>query len=83
MIMVAELDEERTLPDVGRNSLELESLEARPAEEGSVCRGEFSEVLGDVLVGVATAGCSSLGDLGDGVLADGLVCGPVDLLAVL
>lgn len=83
--VVAELDEEGVLADVGGEALELEGLEAGPAEEVGVGGGELAEVLCEVFVGVADGGGGGLLDAGElacGVLADGLVGWPVCLLAV-
>ena len=79
-----ELDEERRLAHVGGHALELERLEAGPAEEGRVLRGEAPEELGDVLVRVVSAERLLLrrGHLGGGVLADRLVRWPVLFLAL-
>ena len=82
VVVVAQLDDERVLADVGGDALELEGLEAGPTKEGGVGGCKFPEGLGDVLVGIAT-GSSRGFHLRLSVLADGSVRGPVDLLAVL
>ena len=78
-----ELDEERRLAYVGGHALELESLEARPAEESRVLGGEAAEELGDVLVRVLSTEGLLLrrGYLRHGVLADRLMRWPVLFLA--
>ena len=60
---------------VGGYALELESLEAGPAEESGVLGGEAAEKLGDIFVRVVGADGLLLcrGHLLRGVLADGLV----------
>ena len=73
MIMEAQFDKQCVLPNVGGDALELEGLEACPAEEGGVSRCELAEVLRQLLVAVATGGGASLGYLSSSVLADGLV----------
>ena len=80
----AELDEERRLAHVGGHALELEGLEAGPAEKGRVLGGEAPEQLCDVLVRVISAERLLLcgGHLRHGVLADRLVRRPVLLLAL-
>ncbi len=82
VVVVAQLDDEGVLADVGGDALELEGLEAGPTKEGGVGGCKFPEGLGNVLVGIAT-GSSRGFHLRLSVLADGSVRGPVDLLAVL
>lgn len=47
---VVELDEEGVLADVGGHALQLEGLEACPAEERRVCGGKLAEAFDDVVV---------------------------------
>ncbi len=79
-----ELDEERRLAHVGGHALELEGLEARPAEEGRVLGSEAAEQLCDVLVRVISAERLLLrrGHLRHRVLADRFVGWPVLFLAL-
>lgn len=81
--VISELDEEAVLADVGGHALELECLEAGPAEEGRVGGGELAEVLDEILIRVRGAHGLLLcaGELGSSMLADGLVRGPMRLLA--
>ena len=83
VVVVAQLDDERVLADVGGDALELEGLEAGPTKEGGVGGCKFPEGLGNVLVGIATGSSRGLLHLRLSVFADGSVRGPVDLLAVL
>ena len=77
-----ELDEERRLAHIGRYTLELECLEARPAQEGRMLRCEAAQELGDILIGVLSAKRLLLrSQLRSSVLADCLVCRPVPFLA--
>lgn len=81
MVPVRQIDQKRILPDVSGDFLKLERLEAGPAKERCVCRGELAEVLGEMLVpgiGMAFGGRK----LVDGVLADDLMGGPVRFLAI-
>ena len=72
--VVVELDEEGVVADVGGHALELEGLEAGPAEEAGVCGHVFAETLDEaVVVYHARAGLFGGRDLGDGVLADRLM----------
>lgn len=75
VVLVVELDKERVLANIGRDALELESLETSPSKESVVGRGELAKILCNVLIGVAVGGgiCRDLLDLSSGVLADGLV----------
>ena len=61
------------MPDIGWYPLQLESLEARPAEEGRVCGDEFAEALDETLVVHAGTGLLRGRDLRRGVLADRLM----------
>ena len=54
---MAQLDQDRVLPRVGRETFYLQGLVPDPSEERVVRRGEFAEALGDVFV-VMTAGAS-------------------------
>lgn len=58
VVMVAQIDKQRALADVGWNALELESLESSPAEECGVCGSKLAEVLREVLVGVSRRSCA-------------------------
>ena len=60
MVMVTQVNEQRVLPNIGRNALELQSLEASPAQQRRMRRGELAEVLREVLV------CSWGGSGGEG-----------------
>lgn len=46
VVVETQLNEEGTLPHVGGHALELEGLEAGPAEKIGVGRGEFAKILG-------------------------------------
>lgn len=50
VVMVTQVNEQRVLPNVGRNALELQSLEASPAQQRRMGRCELAEVLREVLV---------------------------------
>ncbi len=81
---VVEFDQEGVLADVRGHPLELERLEAGPAEKGGVCGHKLPEALDEAVV--HSAGARLLfrrRDLRDGVLADGLVRWPVGFLAFL
>lgn len=83
-VAVVEFDQEGVLADIGGHPLELERLEAGPAEKRGVAGHELPEALDEALV--HRAGARLLfrrRDLRDGVLADGLVGWPVRFLAVL
>ena len=80
--MVAELDEERVLADVGGHAIELEPLEACPAEKGGVRGDVFAEALDEAFVVDAGTRLLRGRDLRRGMLADGLVRWPVRLLTV-
>jgi len=84
LIVVRKFNEERVLTNVGRDALELESLEARPSQQSLMGRSELAEVLGEVFgITGSSSVCSSLLDLSGGVLADSPVCRPMVLLAIL
>ena len=56
MVVVAQVDEERVLPNVGGNAFQLESLKASPSKERRVCGGKFAKVLRKVLVDITVGG---------------------------
>lgn len=72
------------LANVGGYALQLQRLEASPAEKRRVCGCEFAKTLDDIFVDASThrllLGCR---DLARCMLADRLVCRPVRLLAFL
>ena len=71
------------MADVGRNALELQRLEACPAQEGGVGGSKFADTLDDVFTIAAAQHVLLRGrDLTRCVLADLLVRTPVCLLAV-
>jgi len=50
VVMVTQVNEQCVLPNVCRNALELQSLEASPAQQRRIGRCELAEVLREVLV---------------------------------
>jgi len=48
--MVAQVNEQRVLPNIGRDTFELQCLETRPPQQRRMGRGELSEVLREVFV---------------------------------
>lgn len=69
--MVIELNDESLLTNVGRDTLQLKSLENSPIEKFLMSGGKLSEVLDHILVVLAT--CWLLlgsGNLRSGMLAD-------------
>ena len=72
--MVIKLDDESLLTNVGRDALQLKSLENGPIEKFLMSGGEFSQVLDHALV-VITADRLLLGsrELRSGMLTDGFV----------
>jgi hypothetical protein len=52
---IAQFDQQCALPNIGGYALKSERLEAGPFEQCSVGGGEFSEILGEVLVCVCGA----------------------------
>lgn len=72
--MVIKLDDESLLTNVGRDALQLKSLENGPIEKFLMSGGEFPQVLDHALV-VITADRLLLGsrELRSGMLTDGFV----------
>ena len=72
--MVIKLDDESLLTNVGRDALQLKSLENGPIEKFLMSGGEFAQVLDHALV-VITADRLLLGsrELRSGMLTDGFV----------
>ena len=72
--MVIKLDDESLLTDVGRDALQLKSLENGPIEKFLMSGGEFPQVLDHALVVIA-ADRLLLGsrELRSGMLTDGFV----------
>ena len=72
--MVIKLDDESLLTNVGRDALQLKSLENGPIEKFLMSGGEFPQVLDHTLV-VITADRLLLGsrELRSGMLTDGFV----------
>lgn len=83
VILIVKFDEEGTLAEIGGYAFELEGLESCPTEECGMCRGEITEILGEVFVSI---GRESLlfcaGHLSSHVLADSTMGWPMYLLAV-
>ena len=75
MIPVVQLNEKSILPNVSRNTLELESLKSRPAQKCIVCRSEFPKVPRNILIRVTVGHGTrrNLAHLGSGVLTDNFV----------
>lgn len=73
MAVVAQVDDEGILADIGWNSFELQSLETSPSKESRVCRGKFTECLSNILIAVCIRSGRSLLHLRLSVLADGSV----------
>jgi len=72
--VVIKLDDESLLTNVGRDALQLKSLENGPIEKFLMSGGEFAQVLDHALV-VITADRLLLGsrELRSGMLTDGFV----------
>ena len=81
--MVIELNDESLLTDVGRDALQLKSLENGPVEKFLMSGGELPQVLDHALVVLTTRWLLfGSGYLRGGMLADGFVRRPMTLLAV-
>ena len=81
--MVIELNDESLLANVGRDTLQLKSLENGPIEEFLMSGSEFPQVLDHALIVVASHWLLlGSGDLRSGVLANHFVGRPMALLAV-
>lgn len=53
--VVSKLDQERTLPDVGRDAFELEGLKPCPTQQIGMSGRELAEILGNIFIWVSCA----------------------------